>query len=57
MKDLIAVAALVTDSVAIVVNPSVPVHSLKELAAYAKEHPGKLTSGSTVGIATGGTGH
>jgi tripartite-type tricarboxylate transporter receptor subunit TctC len=44
---LIAVAALVTDSVAIVVNPSVPVHSLKELAAYAKEHPGKLTSGST----------
>ncbi len=50
VKDLTAVAALVTDSVAIVVNPSVPVHSLKELAAYAKEHPGKLTSGSTVGI-------
>jgi tripartite-type tricarboxylate transporter receptor subunit TctC len=50
VKDLTAVAGLVTDSVAIVVNPSVPVHSLKELAAYAKEHPGKLTSGSTVGI-------
>jgi tripartite-type tricarboxylate transporter receptor subunit TctC len=50
VKDLTAVAALVTDSIAIVVNPSVPVHSLKELAAYAKEHPGKLTSGSTVGI-------
>jgi tripartite-type tricarboxylate transporter receptor subunit TctC len=50
VKDFTAVAALVTDSIAIVVNPSVPVHSLKELAAYAKEHPGKLTSGSTVGI-------
>jgi tripartite-type tricarboxylate transporter receptor subunit TctC len=50
VKDLTAVTGLVTDSVAIVVNPSVPVHSLKELAAYAKEHPGKLTSGSTVGI-------
>jgi tripartite-type tricarboxylate transporter receptor subunit TctC len=50
VKDLAAVAALVTDSVAIVVNPSVPVSSLKELAVYAKEHPGKLTSGSTVGI-------
>ena len=50
VKDFTAVAGLVTDSVAIVVNPSVPVHTLKELAAYAKEHPGKLTSGSTVGI-------
>jgi tripartite-type tricarboxylate transporter receptor subunit TctC len=50
VKDLTAVAGLVSDSVAIVVNPSVPVHSLKELAAYAKDHPGKLTSGSTVGI-------
>jgi tripartite-type tricarboxylate transporter receptor subunit TctC len=50
VKDFTAVTGLVTDSVAIAVNPSVPVHSLKELAAYAKEHPGKLTSGSTVGI-------
>jgi tripartite-type tricarboxylate transporter receptor subunit TctC len=50
VKDFTAVAGLVTDSIAIAVNPSVPVHSLKELAAYAKEHPGKLTSGSTIGI-------
>jgi tripartite-type tricarboxylate transporter receptor subunit TctC len=50
VKDLIPVAALVTDSVAIVVNPSLPVHSLAELVAYTKEHPGKLTSGSTLGI-------
>jgi tripartite-type tricarboxylate transporter receptor subunit TctC len=51
VKDLIPVAALVTDSVAIVVNPSLPVHSLAELVRYTREHPGKLTSGSTLGIA------
>jgi tripartite-type tricarboxylate transporter receptor subunit TctC len=52
VKELTPVVSLVTDSVAIVVNPSVPVHSLKELVGYAKEHPGKLTSGSTLGIVT-----
>jgi tripartite-type tricarboxylate transporter receptor subunit TctC len=51
VKELIPVAALVTDSVAIVVNPSLPVHSLAELVRYTNEHPGKLTSGSTLGIA------
>jgi len=52
VKELTPVVSLVTDSVAIVVNPSVPVHSLKELVVYAKDHPGKLTSGSTLGIVT-----
>jgi tripartite-type tricarboxylate transporter receptor subunit TctC len=52
VKELTPVVSLVTDSVAIVVNPSVPVHSLKELVSYAKDHPGKLTSGSTLGIVT-----
>ena len=52
VKELTPVASLVSDSIAIVVNPSLPVHSLKELAAYAKAHPGKLTSGATVGIVT-----
>jgi tripartite-type tricarboxylate transporter receptor subunit TctC len=52
VKELAPVAALVTDSVAIVVNPSVPVHTLAELVGYAKDHPGKLTSGSTLGIVT-----
>jgi tripartite-type tricarboxylate transporter receptor subunit TctC len=52
VKELTPVVSLVTDSVAIVVNPSLPVHSLKELVAYAKDHPGKLTSGSTLGIVT-----
>lgn len=52
VKELTPVASLVSNSIAIVVNPSLPVHSLKELAAYAKAHPGKLTSGATVGIVT-----
>jgi len=51
VKDLVPVAPLVTDSIAIVVHPSVPANSLKELAAYASAHAGKLTMGSTLGIA------
>jgi tripartite-type tricarboxylate transporter receptor subunit TctC len=50
VKELTPVVSLVSDSVAIVVNPSLPVHSLKELATYANDHPGKLTSGATIGI-------
>lgn len=52
VSELTPVVSVVTDSVAIVVNPSIPVHSLNELVVYAKEHPGKLTSGSTLGIVT-----
>src|SRR5579864_7327532 len=40
-----------TNDNAIVVNPSVPVHTLAELASYTKANPGKLTSGATLGIA------
>jgi len=50
VKDLAPVASFATESNAIVVNPSVPVYNLAELAQYAKEHPGKLTSGATIGI-------
>jgi tripartite-type tricarboxylate transporter receptor subunit TctC len=50
VKALTPVVSLASDSVAIVVNPSLPVHSLKELVSYAKDHPGKITSGSTLGI-------
>jgi tripartite-type tricarboxylate transporter receptor subunit TctC len=51
VKDFAPVAALATDSQALVVNPSVPVHTLAELIDYAKANPGKLSSGATLGIA------
>jgi tripartite-type tricarboxylate transporter receptor subunit TctC len=51
VKDFVPVAALATDSNALVVNPAVPAKTLAELVAYAKANPGKLTSGSTLGIA------
>ncbi len=51
VKDFVPVAALATDSNALVVNPAVPVTSVAALVAYAKAHPGKLTSGATLGIA------
>jgi tripartite-type tricarboxylate transporter receptor subunit TctC len=50
VKDFAPVAALATDSQALVVNPAVPVHSLDELIRYAKDNPGKLSSGATLGI-------
>jgi tripartite-type tricarboxylate transporter receptor subunit TctC len=50
VKDFVAVAPVATDSNAVVVNPSVPVQSLAELVQYAKDHPGKLSSGATLGI-------
>jgi tripartite-type tricarboxylate transporter receptor subunit TctC len=51
VNDFTPVAALATDSNAVVVNPAVPANSLAELVSYAKAHPGKLTSGSAAGIA------
>jgi tripartite-type tricarboxylate transporter receptor subunit TctC len=51
VKDFVPVAALATDSNAVVVNPAVPVDSFPELVSYAKTNPGKLTSGSASGIA------
>src|SRR5580658_8035438 len=50
-KDFAPVSAVATDSNAIVVHPSVPVHTVAELASYTKANPGKLTSGATQGIA------
>jgi tripartite-type tricarboxylate transporter receptor subunit TctC len=50
VKDFAPVAALVTDSEALVVHPSVPAKTLAELVAYAKANPGKLNSGAAIGI-------
>ncbi len=46
IKDFEPIAILATTSLTIAVTPSLPVHTLKELAAYAKANPGKLVYGS-----------
>src|SRR5262249_61719005 len=46
VKDFSAVTVFAYSSTSIVVNPSVPAHTLAELIAYAKANPGKLSYGS-----------
>jgi tripartite-type tricarboxylate transporter receptor subunit TctC len=50
-KDLTPVAIFATIPNVIVVSASLPVHNLRELAAYARAHPGKLSYGSA-GVGT-----
>lgn len=47
MKDLTPVATIAAVPLVFVVNPKVPVKTLDELIAYAKQHPGKLTYASS----------
>jgi len=54
LKDLAPISNVATTTFAIVVNPSVPAHTLKELVDYAKANPGKLSFGST---GVGGLNH
>ena len=51
MKEFAPVANVGLISYALVVNPGVPVHSVKELVEYAKANPGKLNCASA-GIGT-----
>lgn len=46
MKDLATISMLAMTAFAIDVNPSLPVKNLRELVAYAKANPGKLSYGS-----------
>jgi tripartite-type tricarboxylate transporter receptor subunit TctC len=45
IKDLDPIAAVATNGLIVAVHPSVPVGTLKELIAYAKANPGKLSYG------------
>ena len=53
-KDLTLVSNVTHVFNLLVVNNDLPVHSVAELIAYAKQHPGKLTNGSS---GNGTTGH
>ena len=46
-KDFAPIALMVSNFLALVVHPSVPFKSVKDLVTYAKAHPGTLTFGST----------
>ena len=45
-KDFTPIALVAKNPFVLVVNPALPIHSVAELIAYAKEHPGTLTYGS-----------
>jgi tripartite-type tricarboxylate transporter receptor subunit TctC len=47
MKDVVPIAGTSEYATAMVVNNKMPVKSVKEFIAYAKERPGKLSFGST----------
>ncbi len=46
LKDIVSATIVATTSTSIAVNPSLPVHSVKELIDYVKANPGKLSYGS-----------
>jgi len=54
LKDLVPVANFGTTGVAVIVTPSLPVTTLPEFVAYAKDRPGQLLYGST---GNGSPGH
>ncbi|MBI3044666.1 MAG: tripartite tricarboxylate transporter substrate binding protein [Betaproteobacteria bacterium] len=51
LKDLTPVSLVFTQPLILVLSPSVPIGSVKELVAYAKANPGKLRYGSS-GVGT-----
>jgi len=52
IKDFVPVTRVGSFTLILVVDPKLPIHSVRELADYAKANPGKLTyaSGNTAGI-------
>jgi tripartite-type tricarboxylate transporter receptor subunit TctC len=53
-KDFLPVTQIASTPNVLVVNPSLPVHDVREFIAYAKANPGKLNFGSG---STGSAGH
>ncbi len=56
-KDFVPVTRVGSFTLMLVINPKLPIHSVKELVDYAKANPGKLSfaSGNTAGIVAGDT--
>ena len=54
VTDLIAITQTSAQSMLVVLHPSVPINSVKELIAFARAHPNKLIYASS---GTGGSGH
>ena len=57
IKDFTAITRMGSYTLMLVTHPSVPANTVKELIAYVKANPGKLTyaSGNTAGVVGGGT--
>jgi tripartite-type tricarboxylate transporter receptor subunit TctC len=57
VKDFTAITRMGSFTLMLVVHPSIPANSVKELIAYAKANPGKLyyASGNTAGVVGGAT--
>jgi tripartite-type tricarboxylate transporter receptor subunit TctC len=57
VKDFTPVTRVGSFTLMLVINPNLPIHSVKELVDYAKANPGKLSyaSGNTAGIVGGKT--
>lgn len=54
VRDFAPITQLASTPNVLVVNPSLPVHDVREFIAYAKAHPGQLNFGSG---STGSAGH
>lgn len=57
IRDFAPVTRVGSFTLMLVINPKLPIHSVKELVDYAKANPGKLSfaSGNTAGIVAGDT--
>jgi len=52
LRDIVPIAGATREAFIVEVHPSVPVHTIPELIAYAKQNPGKLTMASA-GVGSG----